>query len=124
MIGTNDVNISLDLNNAGTRLGALLDRITTDAPDALLVVARIVPTTNDTTNGRVVTYNNRIPGLVSTRAAAGKHIVMVDMYAAFTANANYKTALMNDELHPNNAGYMVMANTWYAAISSYLPPGP
>ena len=71
-----------------------------------------------------MTYNNAIPGLVSTRAAAGKHIVMVDMYAAFTANTNYKTALMNDELHPNNAGYMVMANTWYAAISSYLPPGP
>ena len=42
------------------------------------------------------------------------------MYAAFTANTNYKTALMNDELHPNSAGYVVMASTWYAAISSYL----
>jgi hypothetical protein len=31
--------------------------------------------------------------------------VLVDMYAAFTANTNYKTALMNDELHPNDAGY-------------------
>jgi lysophospholipase L1-like esterase len=121
MIGTNDVNISLDLANAPTRLGALLDRLTTDAPNALIVVARIVPTTNDTTNGRVQTYNNAIPGLVQTRANAGKHVVMVDMYAAFTANTNYKTALMNDELHPNNAGYMVMASTWYAAISSYLP---
>jgi hypothetical protein len=28
---------------------------------------------------------------------------------------------MNDELQPNNAGYVVMASTWYAAISSYLP---
>jgi len=121
MIGTNDVNISLDLANAATRLGALLDRITTAAPNALLVVARIVPTTNDTINGRVQTYNNAIPGLVQTRATAGKHVVMVDMYAAFTASTSYKTALMNDELHPNNAGYMVMASTWYAAISSYLP---
>ena len=123
MIGTNDVNISLDLANAPTRLGALLDRITTDAPNALLVVARLTPTTNDTTNGRVRTYNDAIPGVVQTRVAAGKHIVVVDMYAAFTANTSYKTALMNDELHPNNAGYMTMANTWYAAISAYLPPG-
>jgi len=121
MIGTNDVNISLDLTNAPTRLGALLDRITNDAPNALLVVARLTPTTNDTTNGRVQTYNNAIPGLVQTRANAGKHIVMVDMWAAFTANTNYKTALMNDELHPNSAGYMVMSQTWYAAISKYLP---
>ena len=67
------------------------------------------------------TYNNAIPGLVQTRVAAGKHIVVVDMYAAFTANTNYKTALMNDDLHPNDAGYMVMAQTWYAAIGSYLP---
>jgi lysophospholipase L1-like esterase len=121
MIGTNDVNISLDLANAPTRLGALLDRITNDAPNALLVVAQLVPTTNDTTNGRVRTYNNAIPGLVQTRAAAGKHIVMVDMYTAFTSNASYKTALMSDELHPNNAGYSVMAQTWYAAIGGYLP---
>jgi lysophospholipase L1-like esterase len=120
MIGTNDVNISLDLANAPTRLGNLLDKITTDAPNALLVVARIVPTTTDSTNARVQTYNNAIPNLVSTRAAAGKHIAMVDMYAAFTATANYKTALMNDDLHPNDAGYMVMAQTWYAAIGGLL----
>jgi lysophospholipase L1-like esterase len=120
MIGTNDVNISLDLTNAPTRLGALLDRITTDAPNALLVVARITPTKTAATNTRVQTYNNAIPGLVQARAAAGKHIVTVDMYAAFTANANYQTALMNDDLHPNDAGYMVMAQTWYAAISGYV----
>jgi lysophospholipase L1-like esterase len=120
MIGTNDVNISLDLTNAPTRLGALLDRIAKDAPKALIVVAKLVPTTNDTTNTRVRTYNDAIPGLVQTRAAAGKHIVMVDMYTAFTSNTSYKTALMNDELHPKDAGYAVMAQTWYAALKSYL----
>jgi lysophospholipase L1-like esterase len=119
MIGTNDVDISLDLTNAPTRLGALLDRITKDVPDALVVVAKMVPTKNDTTNTRVRTYNDAIPGLVQARA--GKHIVMVDMYAAFTANTSYKTALMNDDLHPKDAGYAVMAQTWYAAIKGYLP---
>ena len=85
------------------------------------MVAQLVPTTNDTTNGRVRTYNNAIPGLVQSRAMAGKHIVVVDMYAAFTGNTSYKTALMADELHPNNAGYAVMAQTWYEAIRTYLP---
>ena len=121
MIGTNDVNISLDLANAPSRLGGLLDKIITKAPNALVVVARIVPTTTDSTNTRVQTYNNAIPGLVQTRATAGKHIVMVDMYAAFTANANCKTTIMNDDLHPNDSGYMIMAQTWYAAIRSFLP---
>jgi lysophospholipase L1-like esterase len=121
MIGTNDIDINLDLANAPTRLGALLDSITTAAPNALLVVATLVPATDVTLNNRVVAYNNAIPGVVQTRAAAGKHIVLVNMNAAFLANPNWKTALMWDALHPNDAGYAVMASIWYPAISGYLP---
>ena len=46
--------------------------------------------------------------------------VMVDMYGAFTANASYKTAWLDDNLHPNDSGYVVMGQTWYAGIKSYL----
>ncbi len=121
MIGTNDVDISLDLPNSAMRLGLLLDRIIMYAPNALVVVAKIVPTTDDAENPRVMTYNDAIPGLVKTRADAGKHIVMVDMYGAFTKNAMYKTAYMNDKLHPKDPGYVVMANTWWDAIGKLLP---
>ncbi len=120
MIGTNDVNINLDLSNAPKRMGELLDKIIEQAPKALIVVAKLVPTTNDTTNGRVRTYNDGIATEVQSRISAGKNLKMVDMYAAFTANSNYKTALMNDELHPKDAGYSVMAQIWYDAIKSYL----
>lgn len=121
MIGTNDVDLQLDLANADDRLGLLLDRIITNAPNALIVLAQMVPTTDDSINQRVMTYNSAIPALVKARADAGKHIKMVDMYGAFTKNASYKTELMADTLHPKDAGYVVMANTWYDAISSYLP---
>ena len=121
MIGTNDVDNNLSLDTAPDRLGALMDRITTGAPNALLVVAQIVPTQSATINTRVETFNSAIPGLVQSRVAAGKHIVMVDMYGAFVANPNYMTALMTDRLHPNEAGCMVMATTWYDGIKSYLP---
>jgi lysophospholipase L1-like esterase len=124
MIGTNDVNRNIDVANAPTRLGALLDRMINDAPNALVVVAKITPTPDDGANAVVQTYNNAIPGLVQSRAANGKHITMVDMYGAFTARADYKTALMNDFLHPNDAGYVVMGDVWYAAIQSYLPTAP
>jgi lysophospholipase L1-like esterase len=121
MIGTNDVDISLDLPNASMRLGLLIDRIIMNAPNALVVVAQMVPTTDDNENGRVMTYNAAIPGLVKTRADAGKHVVMVDMYGAFTKNPNYKTELMNDKLHPKDPGYVVMASTWWDAIGKLLP---
>ena len=124
MIGTNDLDRNIDVSNAPARLGALLDRILTDAPDALLVVAKIVPTMDDGANTGVQTYNDAIAGLVQTRAANGKHIATVDMFAGITAQTTYKTTLMNDYLHPNDAGYVIMGDVWYAAIQSYLPAAP
>jgi lysophospholipase L1-like esterase len=124
MIGTNDTNRNVDVANAPTRLGALLDRMIKDAPNALFVVAKITPTPDAGANAIVQTYNNGIAGVVQTRVAGGKHVVMVDMYGAFTAHADYTTALMNDFLHPNDAGYVVMGDVWYTAIQSYLPAAP
>jgi lysophospholipase L1-like esterase len=121
MIGTNDVDISLDLANAPMRLGLLLDRISMYAPNALIVVAQIVPTTDDTENVRTMAYNGAIPGLVKDRVDAGKHVISVDMYGAFMKNPDFKTAYMNDKLHPKDPGYAVMADTWWAAIGDLLP---
>jgi lysophospholipase L1-like esterase len=121
MIGTNDVNVQVDVANAPKRLGLLLDRISQGSPNALLVVAQIVPTTTDATNTRVQAYNAAIPALITERKAAGKHVVLVDMYGAFTSNSTYKSALMNDELHPNDAGHAVLAGVWWDAVGALLP---
>jgi lysophospholipase L1-like esterase len=121
MIGTNDLNQNVDVPNAPTRLGALLDRMIKDAPNTLFVVAKITPTTQAVANKSVQTYNDAIAGVVQTRAANGKHVAMIDMYGALTARTDYATALMNDYLHPNSAGYVIMGDVWYAAIKSYLP---
>jgi lysophospholipase L1-like esterase len=122
MIGTNDVDIQLDLANAPARLGKLVDTISQSAPNALIVLAQIVPTRQDDENTLDQAYNAAMPELVRTRAAAGTHIVLVDMYSAFTQNANYKTDLLANDLHPTDAGYAVMANVWWTAINAFLPP--
>jgi len=121
MIGTNDIDLQIDVAGAPARLGALMDRITAAAPDALLLVATILPTTNAVTNERIRLYDAAIPGLVESRRVAGKHVASVDMYAAFTSNPNYASEYMVDALHPNVAGYAVLGQTWYAAILPYLP---
>lgn len=121
MIGTNDINRNVDIENAPARLAALLDQISARAPDALLVVAQIVPTHDDTTNARVEAYNAAIPALVEERLSAGKHLLLVDMYAPFVAVPDFETTLMGDFLHPDDAGYVVMGRTWYSAIESLLP---
>ncbi|HEX6275472.1 MAG TPA: SGNH/GDSL hydrolase family protein [Polyangiaceae bacterium] len=109
-IGTNDM--LQGASGASDRLGALLDQITTDLPNALVVVAKIIPFPGAAS--AVTTFNNAIPGLVQTRANGGKHVIMVDQFAGFP------TSELPDGVHPNAAGYARMARVWYAAISSYL----
>jgi len=120
MIGTNDVNGYVDLPNAPKRLGNLIDTIVSTDPNLLLIVAKIVPTTDDDENARIRAYNDAIPAVVQPRADAGKHVILVDMYSAFVANAEYKTAYMNNFIHPNDAGYAVIGDVWYASVSSAL----
>jgi lysophospholipase L1-like esterase len=120
MIGTNDINGNFDISAAPTRLGKLVDDITTRAPNALVVVATIIPVGNDGTNAKVKSYDAAIPGLISARASAGKHVVLLDNYAAFSKDLNYRTTLMYDYLHPNDAGYVVLGRAFYGAISAVL----
>ncbi|MEO6599326.1 MAG: SGNH/GDSL hydrolase family protein [Polyangiaceae bacterium] len=120
MIGTNDINGNNNVADAPNRLGKLLDSIFMRDANILVVLAQINPTGSDGTNNAVKTYNAAMPNLVSTRTSKGQHIVLVDMYTAITKNANYKTALLGDNLHPNQAGYNLMADVWFAALSPYL----
>ena len=116
-IGTNDLDGigTMAASSAPTRLGTLLDDVITGLPDALLVVAQIVP--YPTNASGITTYNAAIPALVQQRAAQGKHVIMVDMNTGFQVS----TMLGTDNIHPNLKGYVFMGDTWYAAIKSALP---
>jgi hypothetical protein len=105
-IGTND--ISGNLSGSGTRLGNLLDKITTALPNALVVVAKIIPFTNASQ------YNAMIPGVVDPRVAQGKHIIIVDCFTNFPAGGM-------DAVHPYQSGYNWMGDRFYEGVSSLLP---
>jgi lysophospholipase L1-like esterase len=116
MIGTNDVDNSIDLPNVPTRLGALIDAIIALDAHTLIVVAQITPTMQDPLNARIQAYNAAIPAVVKARADAGKHVAIVDMYNAFVSDQAYRSTLMYDRLHPNIAGFQKMADTWNTVI--------
>ena len=112
-IGTNDMYMS-NPGGAPMRLGNLLDKLSTGLPNALIVVAKIIPLPSGT--AAVNTFNAAIPGIVQTRVAADKHIIVVDLNAGFPSSG-----LSSDNVHPNPSGYAWMAGVWYNAISPLLP---
>jgi hypothetical protein len=117
-IGTNDSG-SLTATQMISDLRELLDKVISNAPNASILVAQIIPLGYGT-NDVIKAYNQAIPGVVQERAAAGKHIALVDMYTGFNA----ATMLGADKIHPNTAGYKFMADRWYAAIGPLLPASP
>ncbi|MDG4781881.1 cellulose binding domain-containing protein [Micromonospora sp. WMMD961] len=105
-IGTNDM--YGDTSGAPGRLATLVDRITSTAPNADVFVATIIPKAG--ADNQVRGYNNAIPGIVQSRAAAGKRVHLVDMYRALTLSD------LADGVHPNATGYRKMAAAWYDAL--------
>jgi hypothetical protein len=110
MIGTNDL-FARDTANMATRLEVLLDKIATNAPSALIVLAQITPLASS--NSALTAYNAKIPEIIESHAAEGQHIIGVDM-------SKLPTSQLSDGTHPNDQGYAYMANIWYAAIKGLL----
>jgi lysophospholipase L1-like esterase len=113
-LGTNDM--SRMAAGAPDRLAKLIDQILTRLPNALLVVATIIPFPG--ASRAVETFNAAIPAIVKTRADAGQHVILVDQYTGFPASG--ATSELGDGVHPNQAGYARMAGLWYTAIRPYL----
>jgi lysophospholipase L1-like esterase len=101
-------------DGAPQRLGTLLDKLTAGMPNALIVVAKIIPLPSGA--AQVMKFNAAIPGIIQTRVAAGKHIIMVDLNTGFPASG-----MSSDNVHPNPSGYAWMGGVWYTAIQGLLP---
>lgn len=109
-IGTNDILQGASPVVAEARLSYLLSQITTDDPQAEIIVAQIIPLIRLGRNANVIAYNNAIPGIVRAFDAQGKHIFSVDMYDAIPISD------LIDGVHPSSLGYASMATVWYTAL--------
>ena len=111
-IGTNDMTSNADPTTTANQLSTLITNLVNAAPDALIVVAKIIPLGYSNTNYN--SYIAKIPGVV--QAHSSNHVIMVDMSTLPTSDIRG-----NGNVHPTDQGYADMANLWYGAIKSYLP---
>jgi lysophospholipase L1-like esterase len=117
MAGTNDMVQNFQVSTAPTRLSSLIDKIVADDPRATVLVANLVIGTNANIAALEPAYNATIPGIVSSKQSAGKHVAFVNMSALTAAD------LAPDGIHPVDSGYQKMADAFNAGIQTAASNG-
>ena len=113
-IGTNDMTSNADPTTTANQLDTLVTNLVQAAPDALVVVAKIVPLGYSNTNYNQ--YIAKIPDLVKAHASKNEHVVLVDMSTLPSSDIRG-----GGNVHPTDKGYADMADLWYGVIKGYLP---
>lgn len=114
LIGTNDCNQDFDFTNVASRYTDLLNAIySANAPDWLLM-ATIPPVDPDVFSvgqvARTNSLNAQLPAVATAQQALGRAVYLVDINPLMTL------ADLADGVHPNAAGYAIIADAWYDAI--------
>ncbi|KAI4693397.1 uncharacterized protein J4E88_001768 [Alternaria novae-zelandiae] len=114
--GTNDLNRGNPSSepdaDAPRRLGLLLDDVLKAVPNAVVIVAKIIPSKQSGLNANIKTFNNALPAIVAARVSKGSKVSIVDMNVLSTSSE------LSDNLHPNVAGYARMGDIWNAGIKA------
>ncbi|MFH9887443.1 ricin-type beta-trefoil lectin domain protein [Streptomyces luteogriseus] len=110
-IGTNDLTGASGTDAPIAALRSLVNQITADVPDATVLVASLVVSTNSWEERWRGTYNQAVRNIVSDAQAAGKHVAFVDMSGLTAAD-------LADALHPNDSGYQKMADAFRRGVRS------
>jgi GDSL-like Lipase/Acylhydrolase family len=115
--GTNDLNPNPNVSTEGNdpreaaeRLGALIDRIIQECPDAVILVAIIISTCDENQQPGIAQFQSLIPGIVEKRRVAGRHVVAVD-FTTFSA------VFLRDCIHPTEQGYKILGDYWFKYIN-------
>lgn len=108
--GTNDY-FHMGYEDTIVNLGKMIDM--SRAKEVTPILATLTPDTKTPQKQIDQTYNPAIKDL-----AAEKGVILADQYAALIEG--WASSYNYDGLHPNEAGYVVMAQTWFGAI----PEGP
>lgn len=114
--GTNDINRNIDVSTAPDRVSDMMEAIWKVNDDAVIILCQIIYTKTATTNVRVKTFNSAIAKVATKYISQGKKVVLVPMMDKL--GPEDMAAGGAGDLHPNDQGYINMANAFYDAIET------
>jgi hypothetical protein len=120
--GTADIIYNFRTATMAERLDQLIGQIVADSPTSLLLVSSIIPINNANQNQLVQTYNTQIKDVIVPKyQSLGANVIFVDQYPNFVDASGKIIHIGSDTVHPDEDGYVLMGDTWAAALRQALP---
>lgn len=117
MYGTNDRAYGISPSTTGFNIGILIDRALSKG---VTPVVSTIPPCSCRSQSEQNSVNNHIRSRTNTRISQGKRVYLVDNYAALLPQW---ASLNGDGIHPNAAGYRIIAQNWFGqALSNLIRP--
>lgn len=115
MIGTNDVLHQIPTDQSISNIGAIIDQVRVQNPNAKILLASIPPTSIQRDNLNAL--NARLPALASQKSTAQSPVYFVDQYSGYDGVNDNQAA---SGVHPAESGEKKLAAKWFTAISQIL----
>jgi len=87
-VGSNDMSQDIDVANAHTRLGRVIDKLFDSIPGVTVIASTVLPRFPDLYQQRTNIYNANIPGMIQARQKAGRKLLLVDFSSSWWSNSD------------------------------------
>lgn len=111
--GSNDCLQDYQLTDVTKRLGHLLETLWHASPGSTVILSSLLVNRDETAESRVRAFNKQAEAVAGLKDSEGKRIVFVDMHGE---DGPGMEDLVDDGTHPNDAGYVKMANIWLRGV--------
>ncbi|KAH8749983.1 GDSL-like Lipase/Acylhydrolase, partial [Hyaloscypha finlandica] len=117
--GTNNCNQGGTVPDAGANVTNLINNIFQQSTGATVILATILVNSVAAQDACRVTVNKQYTALANTIQSTGAKLILVDMRSP----AGSLVTDLADGRHPNDAGYVKMANVWFSGIQEVISKG-
>lgn len=111
--GTNDAFQNFKVDNAGQRIGELIEYLWQASPGTTVILSTLIINLNATVEARAEKINQQIRKVASEKASEGKRVVLAEMHGS---DGPQRGDMSSDGTHPVDKGYEKMAKIWYRSI--------
>lgn len=110
-IGTNDILQGVAEATAVANIANMVDIITAHDPGITVYVGLLIPSTHAATDEAITSFNTALSAQLTGMQASHPRLRIVDLNAVFKQQADWAGYFV-DSIHPNDAGYALMAAEW------------